>query len=421
MQKKRRRMRMLAVLALLFFTMMLSGCYDEREIDDLAYPLAIGLDTGTADSLRLTLQLAVPLAIGKGGGEEEGGGKGTSSYMITVDAPSLYTALNLINNTVSKEINTSHAKVVVISRKLAETDLKKYLKGIQRGREFRPDIYVVISNGTAEEYLKNVKPTLENNPSKYFELLLGKESTSFYPNTNMHDFYNAFESDSIEPVAILSDLGRYKSTDAIRNEEQNASTGGKRLEGQYEAGSTPIVSQGKNEVMGMAVFKNGKMTGTMSGAEASCYLMIKGDYRYSYWTIPDKMEKGDIVVMNIMQRKKPDIRIHLEGGRVTARIHLDLEGDFTSIQSNRDYEDFPGIMEQEGSRVIKEETLKFLKRTTDEFDSDVCGIGRYVKGCFRTWDEWKSYNWFDKYKYTEFQVDVNLKMRRSGLMIRSVG
>jgi spore germination protein KC len=421
MRQLRLAFRLTTVLIILSILLMITGCYDKREIDELAYPLALGLDIGEADNLRLTLQLAAPLAIGGGGGggDSGGGGQSETSSIITVDTPSLYSGLNLINNIISKEINLSHAKTIILSRKLAERGITKYFHAIVRGREFRPDVFVVISNCPAEEYLKNVKPTLESNPSKYYELLLGKKFTSFYPSTRLNDFYFSNESDYIQPVAILSDLGKFKSVDELKSTTFGYSSA-KGHEGRYEAGNIPIVAKQQNEVMGMAVFKGGKMVGMANGAESVCYHLIKGDYKYSYWTIPDPEEKDKIIVLNIMQRGKPVIKTDIKN-KPFVTVTLDLEGDFTAIQSGKDYESNTGIIEQATEQMIKDEIMAFLKRTTNEFNSDICGFGRYAKGKFLTWDSWEQYNWFEKYRNTSFNVLVDLRIRRSGLIIRSVG
>ena len=412
---------------ILFYLLMVTGCYDSREIDDLSYPLAIGLDIGEANILRLSLQMAAPLAIGEGGGGEGGGGggggnsKSESSSIITVDTPSIYSGLNLINNIVSKEINVSHAKVIVISRELAERGFKEYLHALRRGREFRPNIYVVISSCPAYKYLENVKPVLESNPAKYYELLLGKKFNPFYPATDLNEFYFRSESDDIQPVAILSDIGKYESTDEITQTQKNSDMTSIRLEGQYAAGSIPVVAKRQNEFMGMAVFRNEKMVGTTDGLESACYHMIIGEYSYSYWTIPDPLVKDKIVVMNIMQRSKPKVRVKLNDKKADILIHIDLEGDFTSIQSDKNYEENPEIMEKTVEQFLTKEITAFLNRTKEEFDSDICGFGRFIKGKFLTWDSWKKYEWYEKYKYTSFEVQVDLKVRRTGLIIKSVG
>lgn len=416
------RKQYIAGMLLLIITILLSGCFDQHEVDELAYPMAMGLDIGEANKLRLTLQLAAPLSIGAGGGGnggEKGGGRESSS-IITVDTPSIYSGLNLINNIISKEITMSHAQVVVISRRLAEEGISKYLHAIQRGREFRPDIFIMVSNNPPDEYLRNVKPTLESSPEKYYELMLGKNFTSFYPNTRIHEFYYKNESSAVQPVAILTGLSKYSSIDQLMDPGKDKNNGEIRLEGEYEAGDIPIVADQKNEVMGAAVFKKGKMVGTLNGKESECQQMVTGNFKYSYITIPDPYDKNLIIVLDILQRKRPVIKADLVNGQAKVHISIDLEGDFTSIQSGRNYEDQPQIIEQAVEEMQKKAVMALMERTRDEFDSDICGIGRHVIRKFPTWDKWEQYGWFDQYKNVHFEVDVNMQIRRTGQMIKTI-
>lgn len=412
--------RLVTVMLVLFIAMFLGGCFDQREIDQLAYPMAMGLDIGEANKLRLTLQLAAPLSINGGGESGGGGGEGEIAHIITVDTPSIYSGLNLINNIISKEITMSHAQVVVISRRLAEEGISKYLHAIQRGREFRPDIFIMVTENSPDEYFRNVKPLLESSPEKYYELMLGKNFTSFYPSTRLHEFYYKNESSTVQPVAILTALGKYSSIEQLKDTEENSYNGKTRLEGEYYAGNMPIVSDQKNEVMGAAVFKNEKMVGMLNGKESECQQMITGDFKYSYITIPDPLEKNLIVVLKILQRKKPVIRADLINGRPKVQINIDLEGDFTSIQSGQNYEQQSHIIEEAIELIQEKEVLALLEKTRDEFDSDICGIGKYMIRKFPTWDSWEQFNWFEQYKNTEFDVDVNMHIRRTGQMIKTI-
>ncbi len=412
----------IAVLSLIFFLFLfITGCYDQREIDDLAYPLAMGLDVGETDVLRMSLQLAAPLKIGGGGGEGgDSGNQGESSTVITIDTPSIYSGLNLINNVVSKEINMSHTKVLVISKKLAESGIIQYMRAINRGREFRPDIFVIVSNGPAHEYLKNVMPILESNPAKYYELLLGKDFSLYYPTVKISEFYSKIVCDYIEPVAVFSDIGKYESTDDLPKLEDQTSSSFLEFEANLKAGDIPIISGKKeNEVMGMAVFRNAKMVGLASGVDASAYKMLTGDYNYSFWTIPDPQADGSFIMMNVTERSKPKVKVDIDGENVLIKVSLDYEGDIVSIQSGCDYEEHPEIIEEATERQVKENIIKFLKKTTDEYDSDICGFGRYVKRKFLTLDSWKSFNWAEKYKNTIFDIEVDFNIRRTGLMVRS--
>ncbi len=422
MSYMRNKYKAAAAFLSVFLTVSLSGCYDQREIDELAYPIAIGLDVGEANILRMSLQLAAPLAIGGGGGGESGGGGGGSeaetTSIITVDTPSIYSGLNLINNIISKEINLSHANVIIISKELAQKGVTQYIQAIQRGREFRPDAFVMVSIDPPDKFLENVKPLLESNPAKYYELLLGKDYASFFPDVRISEFHFADESDFIEPVAILSGINEKDKVEQL--DENVGNKVSDRPEGIYEAGSIPIVSKLKSVAMGMAAFKNGRMVGALNGTEAACYQLLTGKYKHAFWTFADVYDENRLVVMDIIQRKKPSITAQIKEGRAVVNIVLDLEGDFTSIQSKMRYEDYQLPMEKKACDVIRGEIAAMLKKTTEEYETDICGIGKHVKGNFLTLDEWKDFNWEERYKKTIFNIDVKLKVRRTGLIIRSM-
>lgn len=401
----------------------MTGCLDQREIDDLVYPIALGLDIGEANKLRLTLQLASPLSIGGSqNGGEEGGKKsgGDSATNVTVDAPSIYSGLNMINNILSKQITMSHTKVIVISKRLAEAGISEYLYALQRGREFRPSSFIVVSNEPPDEYLKNVKPLLESSPAKYYEMLLGKDFASFYPTVRTHEFYYKSESNSVQPVAILTGLGKYDEIKQLKSSEKDNKDKKFKFEGEYVAGDIPIVADQKNEVMGAAVFKDEKMVGTLNGTESVVFQMVTGDFRYSYMTVADPYDENFVIVLDVTQRRNPLINVELVDGIANVHIVIDLEADFSSIQSDQNYEDYPEIVEQKAEEMIEGEVLKLLEKTRDEFNSDICGIGSIVKRKFLTWDSWEKYDWFSQYKNTKFNVEVKVRIRRTGLVVKSV-
>lgn len=181
------------VLLAFIMSFSVTGCFDKREIDDLVNPIAIGFDKGSNHSVRMTLQIAIPTKVA-GGGEGGGGGGGEESVSYTtVEAPSIYSGLNMINSYVSKQLNMSQIKVLVFSEELAREGIEKYINALMRGREFRPHSYVIVARGTgnaAERYLRAVEPELESNPAKYYEMLLSAYTyTGFTANTSLTNFY----------------------------------------------------------------------------------------------------------------------------------------------------------------------------------------------------------------------------------------
>ena len=127
-----------------------SGCYDATEVDELVYVVAMGLDSGIDGNVRMSMLLAVPIAVGVG---PEPGKVDQSATMLTVEAPTIYGGMNIANSILSKKVNFSHTKLVVISKELAQKGIEKYMNTFKQFREFT-DTYQGIARGTAEEFLK---------------------------------------------------------------------------------------------------------------------------------------------------------------------------------------------------------------------------------------------------------------------------
>lgn len=89
------------------------------------------------------------------------------------------------------------------------------------------------------------------------------------------------------------------------------------------------------------------------------------------------------------------------------------------LHSDEDDDKKSDNMEKEIEEKINE-SEKEPEPTDTIRSSDICGFGKTVKGKFLTWNDCKNYKWFDKYKDTVFRVEINLNMRRTGLMIRSI-
>lgn len=70
--------------------------------------------------------------------------------------------------------------------------------------------------------------------------------------------------------------------------------------------------------------------------------------------------------------------------------------------------------------MIKKEITNFLYKTSKIYNSDICGFGKDVKAKFFTWQEWTAFNLFDKYADSIFNVEVDVKMRRPGLILKSI-
>ncbi|AEV68107.1 Ger(x)C family spore germination protein [Acetivibrio clariflavus] len=412
------------ILIVILQCIILTGCFDKREPDDMAYPIALGFDKGSTNELRMTMQIAVPTNIA--GGESGGGGDGeSSSTVIAVETPSIYSGLNMLNSFISKQINLSHIKVIVFSQEIAQEGISKYLHAMIRNREFRPNVSIIVSRCSAEEFIDAVKPKLETNPAKYYELLLDAyRYTGFTTDTQLIDFYNKSERSSIQPVAVLADVSKYKSSDEFDLSSSTYKEKGRSfpLEGDFKAGDLPKLGGLNIEIMGLAIFDGGKMVGELDGEETSYNLMVEGKFNSMYFTMPDPIKKDDLVVLQLRRSRLTEKKVEMIGDKPKLIVKVHLEGDILSVQSGINYESGENVklLQSATEAYIKDGIIKYLDKSTKVFKTDTNGFGNKVKGKFLTWQEWQEFDWLSKYKEATYDVEVDVAIRRPGLIVRTV-
>lgn len=168
-----------------------------KNINDLAYVMAVGIDVGTTAKYKISLQLstiessATEATIKPEENEEDssGGGKGASggsssgsqntsnSFEIyTMECDSLDTAINITNTFLNKDITLSHCKVLVISEKQAKEDISRIINTFINKVEIRPDCNIIISSIPKDEFSGNDVPKLENLLSKYYDITANNET-----------------------------------------------------------------------------------------------------------------------------------------------------------------------------------------------------------------------------------------------------
>ncbi len=414
------------IVTLIVLCTVLSSCYDRKEIDDKAYVVTMGLESGKTNYLKMTLEFAVPSRMqgGEGGGSggADGGGNPSSS-VTTIEIPTIYAGINMVNTYISKEVDFTHAKLVVFSEELARKGLQKYIHAMIRNREFRGNMMVVVSVGSAEEYIRNAKPEIELNIAKYHELnLQAYKYTGFTANTELIRFYLLNECTCIQPYATLAGVNKFDKPEQFDTEKSTYKDKGREypLEGDFHAGDLPKTYAVKSEIMGLAVFDGGKMVGKLDGEETVYLNMLYGTYDRSNISIPDPLRENDFVLLDVRQSRTPKQRTEIVDGKPHAKASVMLEADIISIQSGINYEDLDKLQELEAytEDFLKKGMLRFLEKTK-KLNVDVCGFGRNLKMRYLLWNEWVEFYWLKRYKDITFDLEVDVKIRRPGLMIRT--
>lgn len=391
--------KILLIFCILFINLiLLSGCYDARGIEDLAYVTAFGIDISDDNTLSLTFQISIP-----GTSSESGSSQSSKTENTTVQCTSIDSGISLVNSYISKQINLSHCKAIVFSEKIAAQGLNKYIDTLSNNVEIRPDCNVIITRSSAKDFIENATPSIETLTARYYEVALkSSEYTGYTTSTEFATFVNDIKNSFIQASAIL---GGINNGDNKITEQPYVG-----IDSSYKANETPIDDINNVETFGTAVFRDDKLVGELTGFENICFLLISDKIEICTISVPSPFETNSEIDLSVRKSKAPKIKVDLINGSPYISVDLFLEAHGLTLNDSVDYTSLSDIelLQNSAKQYLELQVTNFLYKTAKEFNSDISGFGKYALSKYSTWDEWKNSNWTENYKNSFFNVNVNI-------------
>lgn len=410
-------------VCVILLVMFLSSCYDAREIGDYAYISMLGIDEGVSDTLRLTFH--IPEFQTSGNDNGGGGGSGsnekekTDKEVISLDAPSLLSGVAILNNSVSKILNFMHMKAIIISEKMAQKEeVGEIVAGFMRYRQIRGTTNIIICKGTAQEFIKALKPYQGNLITETIdELIKVSSNTGFITDFTFRDMYDRIK---LPLTQFLGTYGAVNEGKNLKDDGHGPGFTGYKIPGDYLAGEAPLKGGPKVELCGSAVFYEGKMVGTLTGFETQMVRLVYGTLKRVAFTIQDPLSPNMYIPIEIKEFEKPKVRIDLSSDRPKIQLDIKLEGDITSIPSRIHYEDikYNKILEQTFEQFIKSGLERTFQKG-QELKADIFDFGTTALKQFLTIPQWEEYKWGEKFVEAELDARVDFVIRRTGKIIGS--
>ena len=178
----------------------------------------------------------------------------------------------------------------------------------------------------------------------------------------------------------------------------------------------------KREYVGTAVFRGDKMVGFLDSMQTRLFLMVAGKYNRGTMSFEDPNVAEESIVVDLRLGRRPKIKASFDQeDRPIVDVKINLEADIDAIQSRINYESTK-MIDQLNNHIeneIKEGISKTIEKTQKELASDIFEFGNYFAGYFTDIDAWEKYNWLSHYPKAKVNVDVDVNIRRTGLMIYS--
>lgn len=431
------------LVLLIFFIYGFSVSYTSHNISNLAYVLALGIDKGENAKLKISAQFAKNTISSENGSSDSS----SNNILTACEADSIFSALNILNSYIGKEINLAHCSVIIFSEEIAKEGLYNEVYSIANNEEIRPSTNFVISNCSAYDYLNNTNPIIEKLTTKYFDTFsITSRFTGYFSNITIGNFFHNLVKGNYDSTAIMGglnltarseenkqDSGNNNSSEdsSDSSDTSNRNSSSQNFENSSNqnvqitpdnliAGSSSIVGKRGNENLGLAVFNKDKYCGQLTATETICHLLIANEINTCIFTIPNPFNENDSIEVQIIPEKKSKISSNYDNDNFKFVIDLYLNANIIDIEKNLNFED-PEVLEKFATSLtnsLNSKFEKYFKKVSKEYNSDIDKFYLSILKYFPTQDSLNNLDWKQKYMNSEFSCNINININNiSSLLI----
>jgi spore germination protein KC len=373
---------------LLWMVSLLTGCWNKRELNEMAIVMAMGVDkVEETGEYRVTFQVVNPGTVAPG--TTGGGGNGTPVTIFSGTEKTLFKAVRKTSQKVPRQLFFSHMKLLVIGETIAKEGIQDLIDFFERNPETRLTTKVLVTRDVEAESMLKILTPVEKIPANGItrQMELTEKVWAENVNIEMEDVVKGLVSEGGEPVISgVKIVGKLEEGNKKSNLEQ-----------------TDTVALA--EIKGVALFKEGKLRRWLDGDKVRGVLWLQNKIESSIITTDCKDQK-DAISIEIVRSKtgvtagvlagKPLIHINIrqEGyvGEVTCPIDLTKKEEITKL-------------ENEWERETKKQVMEAVKVAQSE-KSDIFGFGEAVsRENPKAWEKMKK-EW--NKTFAEIEVDVNV-------------
>jgi spore germination protein KC len=381
--------RLILVLTVLLAAIGLVGCWDNRDFSEIAFLIAIGLDSAPNDEIEVTMQIIKPSAIKS---EEQGGnpGKTDAVWVISSTGKTAFEAIRSALATIDRKAFFAHTQLVIVGEDLARDGIADLLDLFIRDPEPNKRADMLIAKGTTARRIMEARSELEVVPTMHITEIL--ENNKYYGKIrrlNLYDLYLQLGSPGRSPAVGVIE---------VINEREQLQVRDTRVEG-------------------AAVFKGDRLVGWLTPDETRGLLFIEGDVQGGILSVTNPLD-GQKAVAIEMKRSSVKKDIRFNDGYPSLYVEVDGEGSLGSQHGAGDLTtpEMISTLQQQAAAIIEHEIRGAIGKAQHRYETDIFGFGDIA---YRKYpDYWRNVKtgWDQEFASLGLTVDVNYIIKKSGLM-----
>ena len=396
--------KILICILLIISCLFLHGCWDRKELNELAIVLAAGIDTAPEGDIKLTLQIVRPRAFA-GGAEKPGGQpKENNVWVLSQTGRTVLDAQRLLEKKVSRQIYWGHDVIVVFGEDAAREGLNKFINFFSRSPRVRETIWVFVAKGKAQTVIDS-HSQLENTSAQAAGSMVRAGVTT---PVMLKDLKMMLTSKGTNPVLPCLELTASGDPQGPGMKENIPAAQGKQEQ------STTVHAE--VTLCGTGIFNTDKLVGWLDTSQTRGLLWLT-----------DQMEKGVITVPSVKEPEKKisvditgattEVEPFWDGQNIWFDVKIDMKGDLVEQQSMEDLTN-PQIykaIEDNVSRAIERKARQSLEKAQYEFEVDIFKFGKAFHRKYKK--EWAQIEnrWDEVFTTVDVNIYVETTLRRTGL------
>lgn len=364
------------VILLIISVSLLPGCWDRKELNNLAIITGIGIDLLPDNRIELMVQQVVPQPNLGNGGE----GRNSEKTLIqTGIGETIVDAKEDLQKKVGRFLFWGHAETVVFSKRMAQKGIREQIDFLVRFPEIRMRAKLFVSDDPQE--ILAAKPEVE-----------------------------AF---SVRTFKFFSQLGSQLSVDLNEIVQM--------LEGKAGDIFLPRVKVAKPNqipyINGTAIFKKDQLIQYINEADSRAILWLKDRFKKGIVTV--LLEEGHVGVRLFNAKTKLIPRIEKGKWKMIVNIKGSDDVYLNETRFSKDPR-FTKIVEKE----IEKEIRRVILHTVHHLQEKKADVIGFADVFYRTypheWNQVKN-NWDDIFSQVEVIVNPKVKVKRTGMTDEPIG
>ena len=374
------------IIITLFILLISSGCYNYKEINDMAIVSSIGIDKDNKnDKYIVSAQIM--------NSKESENSEDSQITVYTKEGDTVHEALRNITLKSPRKLYGNHLSKIVLSEEVAKEGIDNILDTFNRVTEVRNEfIITIVKEDKASDVLK-VLTTTESIPAEYVKLSLkiADETSGLTYATKLDEFISLYLKKGIDPVVPVLKIDKKEKKGTTIN---NITT------------TNPI---SKIVIEDLAVTNKGKLETYLKNEEVIGYNFLRNQIQKMI--IPVKCDDENNYASISILKNKTKSSAEKKDNKYIINFNINSEAIITEYNCKKDLTDEKVIkeLEKDTEKKIKRYIKKSLnkqKKTKGKF----LGLERLI------------YLDYPKYKNEDYSVkyNVNVNLVRKGEIRNSI-